>query len=158
NSPLRFRQAHRRRTDRVDSVRSASLRDGRQQRPDDRGSLRQPQIGRTVSADRAAPDRTQRDQETAIVLAFTPDSEVAAQIVPAWSNDVFGKRTGTDADLRTLKPSTVAPEPKAAPVAKAAPAPELSRVPSAAVPLAPLVPAKPARPAENRRTDHYYEV
>ncbi len=44
-----------------------------QQRPDDRGDLRQPQVDRDVPADRPTPDRPQRDQEAKVVPVFTSD-------------------------------------------------------------------------------------
>ncbi len=68
---------------------------------------------------------------------------------------MFGKRSGTDTDLRAPKPGAVSPEPVQAP------APTVSRAPPPpAVASPPLAPAKaPPPPAmESRRSDNYYEV
>lgn len=68
---------------------------------------------------------------------------------------MFGKRSGTDTDLRAPKPGAVSPEPSQAP------APIVSRAPPPpAVASPPLAPAKaPPPPAmESRRSDNYYEV
>ena len=59
----RIRQGDREPADRGDPVRSADVRLGRQQRPDDRGDRRQSSHHRDVPADRAAADRPRRDQE-----------------------------------------------------------------------------------------------
>ena len=45
------------------SIRFAAVRDGRQQRPDDRGSRQVPQDHQDVPADVATPDRARREQE-----------------------------------------------------------------------------------------------
>jgi len=66
--------------DRDHSVRSADVRFGRQQRPDDRGSLRQSSHHRDVLADGAAADRPQRNQEAAGLVPIAPDREVAGQV------------------------------------------------------------------------------
>ncbi|MFK4606666.1 pilus assembly protein CpaF [Bradyrhizobium diazoefficiens] len=66
---------------------------------------------------------------------------------------MFGKRSGTDTDLRAPKPGAVSPEP--APAL----APTVSRAPPPpAVASPPLAPARPAPAMETRRSDNYYEV
>ena len=100
NQRQRIRQGDREPADRVDSVRPADVRLGGQQRPDDRGNLRQPSHHRDVSADRAAADRPRRDQKAAGFVPVAPAREVAgASKPPAWSAVVFGKRSGTESDI-----------------------------------------------------------
>ena len=69
---------------------------------------------------------------------------------------MFGKRSGTDTDLRAPKPGAVSPEPTPAP------APTVSRAPPppavASPPLAPIKAPPPPPPMESRRSDNYYEV
>ena len=59
----RIHQDHREPADRLHSVRFADVRHGRQQRPDDRGNLRQSPHHQDVPADRAAADGPRRDQK-----------------------------------------------------------------------------------------------
>ena len=75
----RIRQGHREPADRHDPVRAADVRLGRQQRPDDRGNLRQSSDHRDVPADCAAADRPRRDQEAEGVVPVAPDREVAGK-------------------------------------------------------------------------------
>ena len=64
----------------VDSVRSADVRRGGQQRPDDRGNLRQSPHHRDIPADRAAADRPWRDQKAAGFVPVAPDREAAGKV------------------------------------------------------------------------------
>ena len=82
NQRQRIRQGDREPADRIDSVRAADVRLGRQQRPDDRGNLRQSSHHRDVSADRAAADRPRRDQKAAGFVPVTPAREAAGQVAP----------------------------------------------------------------------------
>jgi len=67
---------------------------------------------------------------------------------------VFGKRSGTEGDSRTLRPPAAAPE-----AAPAGAVPPRAAAPPAVV-SPPLAPAKaaPPPPAEARRSDSYYQV
>ena len=67
---------------------------------------------------------------------------------------MFGKRSGTEGDFRTLRPPAAAPEPPAGAVAPRAPAPPAVASP----PLAPAKAPAPPPPAEARRSDSYYQV
>jgi len=69
---------------------------------------------------------------------------------------VFGKRSGTDNDSRTIKPAAGVPEPASGT------APAVSRNLSpptvSSPPLAPARPGTPAPAVESRRSENYYEV
>ena len=80
NQRRRIRQGDREPADRVDTVRPANVRLGRQQRPDDRGNFRQSSHHRDLSADRATADRPRRDQKTAGFVPVTPAREAAGQV------------------------------------------------------------------------------
>ena len=63
----------------VDLVRTATVRARRQQRPDDRGDRGEAQGHRPVSADGAAPDRSRRSQEAALVAVLADARKAARQ-------------------------------------------------------------------------------
>ena len=67
---------------------------------------------------------------------------------------MFGKRSGTEGDARSMRPPAPAPEPSPG----AAAAPRAPAPPTVASP--PLAPAKPSAPppAEARKSDNYYQV
>ena len=69
---------------------------------------------------------------------------------------MFGKRSGSDNDSRTIKPAAGVPEPASGT------APAVSRILSpptvSSPPLAPARPGAPAPAVESRRSENYYEV
>ena len=71
NQRQRIRQGDREPADRLDPVRPADVRLGRQQRPDDRGNLRHSSHHRDLSADRATADGPRRNQKAAGFLPVT---------------------------------------------------------------------------------------
>ena len=77
-----FRQDHREPADRVHSVRFAIVRHGGQQRPDDRGNLRQSPHHQDVPADRATADRPRRGQEAARVRSWRRSSGSCGRVKP----------------------------------------------------------------------------
>lgn len=71
---------------------------------------------------------------------------------------MFGKRSGTEADVRTIRPTQ-----EAAPAASLSPAAAKPTAPSGAAnvaspPLAPTRPSAPPPVTEGRRSDTYYQV
>src|SRR5260221_11323295 len=110
--------------DRGYSVRRANIRFGGQQWPDDRGNLRQSSYHRDVSADRATVDRPGRDQKAAGFVPAAPDRDVAGKIgCPRGSIVVFGKRSGSENESRTIKRAASAPEPASGPPPAVSPSP-----------------------------------
>src|SRR5258708_4911163 len=152
-----MREGSRKHGDGGHSVGPANIRLGGQQWPDDSGNLRQSSYHRDVSADRATVDRPGRDQKAAGFVPVAPDREVAGKIsCPRGSIVVFGKRSGTENESRTIKPAASVLEPASGT------APAVSRNPSpptvSSPPLSPARPGAPAPAIEARRSDTYYEV
>ena len=138
-------------------VRAANVRLGRQQRPDDRGNLRQSPHHRNVPADRATADRPWRDQKAAGFVPVTPDRKAAGKVShPRGVTSCLVSVADLISKSRAIKPAAGALEP----ASSAAPAVTRSAPPPPTVSSPPLSPAKAGSAAvvENRRSDNYYQV